>query len=184
MSPLLNPQDQHLFILALSSPLILPSEKSLKYIALEEAVKDVNANASVLPNTKLVLTEQNSNCSGFLAWFKVKKIFFFSIHFLFLHVMVFHMFSVRFVLKIAALLFMETDVVAIIGSQSSVVAHIISHVANELQVPLLSFAATDPTLTNLHFPFFVRTTMSEQRCGLITAPTPSWSPPVMGRWWW
>lgn len=56
---------------------------------------------------------------------------------------------------------METDVVAIIGPQSSVVAHIISHVANELRVPLLSFAATDPTLTSLQFPFFVRTTQSD-----------------------
>lgn len=50
---------------------------------------------------------------------------------------------------------------AIIGPQSSVVAHIIAHVANELQVPLLSFAATDPTLSSLQFPFFVRTTMSD-----------------------
>lgn len=56
---------------------------------------------------------------------------------------------------------METDVVAIIGPQSSVVGHIISHVANELQVPLLSFAATDPTLSSLQFPFFVRTTQSD-----------------------
>ncbi|XVE94391.1 hypothetical protein REPUB_Repub02eG0004600 [Reevesia pubescens] len=56
---------------------------------------------------------------------------------------------------------METDVVAIIGPQCSVVAHIISHVANELQVPLLSFAATDPTLSSLQFPFFVRTTQSD-----------------------
>jgi ionotropic glutamate receptor len=56
---------------------------------------------------------------------------------------------------------METDIVAIIGPQSSVVAHIISHVVNELQVPLLSFAATDPTLASLQFPFFVRTTHSD-----------------------
>ncbi|XWS26034.1 hypothetical protein CRYUN_Cryun27aG0118600 [Craigia yunnanensis] len=56
---------------------------------------------------------------------------------------------------------METDVVAIIGPQCSVVAHIISHVANELQIPLLSFAATDPTLSSLQFPFFVRTTQSD-----------------------
>ncbi|KAK7352158.1 hypothetical protein VNO80_17576 [Phaseolus coccineus] len=62
---------------------------------------------------------------------------------------------------VQALRFMETDVVAIIGPQSSVVAHIISHVANELRVPLLSFAATDPTLTSLQFPFFVRTTQSD-----------------------
>lgn len=56
---------------------------------------------------------------------------------------------------------MESDTVAIVGPQSSVVAHIISHVANELQVPLLSFAATDPTLSNLQFPYFIRTTQSD-----------------------
>lgn len=56
---------------------------------------------------------------------------------------------------------METDVVAVIGPQSSVVAHSISHVANELQVPFLSFAATDPTLSSLQFPYFLRTTQSD-----------------------
>ena len=56
---------------------------------------------------------------------------------------------------------MEKDTVAIIGPQSSVLAHVVSHVANELQVPILSFAATDPTLTPLQFPFFVRTTHSD-----------------------
>ncbi|CAM8939589.1 unnamed protein product [Rhodiola kirilowii] len=60
-----------------------------------------------------------------------------------------------------ALQFMETDVIAIIGPQSSVVAHTLSFVANEMQVPLLSFAATDPTLASLEFPFFLRTTQSD-----------------------
>ncbi|RLM66126.1 glutamate receptor 3.1-like [Panicum miliaceum] len=63
---------------------------------------------------------------------------------------------------VQALKFMEKDTVAIIGPQSSVVAHVISHVANELQVPLMSFAATDPTLTSLQYPFFVRTIHSDQ----------------------
>ncbi|KAJ4825501.1 hypothetical protein Tsubulata_035022 [Turnera subulata] len=99
-------------------------------IAIEEAVKDVNANSSILPGTELVVTMTNSNCSGFVG-------------------------------MVQALQFMETDIIAIIGPQSSVVAHIISHVANELQVPLLSFAATDPTLNSLQFPYFVRTTQSD-----------------------
>ncbi|XP_058090580.1 glutamate receptor 3.3 [Magnolia sinica] len=60
-----------------------------------------------------------------------------------------------------ALQFMETDIVAMVGPQSSVIAHVISHVANELQVPLLSFAATDPTLSSLQYPFFVRMTQSD-----------------------
>ncbi|KAM1023973.1 hypothetical protein ACFX2I_037184 [Malus domestica] len=99
-------------------------------LAIQEAVKDVNSNSSILHGTKLAVNMQSSNCSGFLG-------------------------------MVQALQFMETDIVAIIGPQSSVVAHIISHVSNELQVPLLSFAATDPTLSSLQFPFFVRTTHSD-----------------------
>ncbi|XP_044511813.1 glutamate receptor 3.3-like [Mangifera indica] len=99
-------------------------------IAIEEAVKDVNSNSSILPGTKLNITMQNSNCSGFLGMAE-------------------------------ALQFMETDIVAIIGPQCSTVAHIISHVANELQIPLLSFGATDPSLSSLQFPYFVRTTQSD-----------------------
>lgn len=34
-------------------------------IAMEEAVKDVNANSSILHGTKLVVKMHNSNCSGF-----------------------------------------------------------------------------------------------------------------------
>ncbi|XBI94711.1 hypothetical protein VPH35_031302 [Triticum aestivum] len=66
-----------------------------------------------------------------------------------------------FVGIVQALQFMEKDTAAIIGPQSSVIAHVISHVANELQVPMLSFGATDPTLTSLQFPFLVRTTRSD-----------------------
>ncbi|XP_062102789.1 glutamate receptor 3.6-like isoform X1 [Humulus lupulus] len=62
---------------------------------------------------------------------------------------------------VEALRFMENETVAIIGPQFSVTAHVISHIANELQVPLLSFAATDYTLTPRQFPFFVRTALSD-----------------------
>ncbi|XVF85662.1 hypothetical protein PTKIN_Ptkin17bG0134300 [Pterospermum kingtungense] len=55
----------------------------------------------------------------------------------------------------------EKEVVAIIGPQSSSVAHMISAIANGLQVPLVSYAATDPTLSALQFPFFVRTVQSD-----------------------
>ncbi|KAE8729584.1 Glutamate receptor 3.1 [Hibiscus syriacus] len=58
---------------------------------------------------------------------------------------------------IGALQFMETDTVAIIGPQSSMLAHVLSHLANELHVPLLSFTALDPSLSPLQFPFFVQT---------------------------
>ena len=56
---------------------------------------------------------------------------------------------------------MENDTVAIIGPQFSATAHVISHIADELKVPLLSFAATDPTLSPTQFPFLVRTTRSD-----------------------
>ncbi|CAI9110463.1 OLC1v1010492C1 [Oldenlandia corymbosa var. corymbosa] len=62
---------------------------------------------------------------------------------------------------IEAMHFMETETMAIIGPQSSVIAHVISHVANELQVPLLSYAATDPTLSSLQYPLFVRTSPND-----------------------
>ncbi|KAJ4839030.1 hypothetical protein Tsubulata_018927 [Turnera subulata] len=62
---------------------------------------------------------------------------------------------------IEALKFMEGDTVAIIGPQSSTMAHIISFIANALQVPLLSYSASDPTLNSLQFPFFVMTSLND-----------------------
>ena len=50
---------------------------------------------------------------------------------------------------------------AIIGPLNSVTAHVISQITDELQVPLLSYSATDPTLSSLQFPFFVRTSQSD-----------------------
>ncbi|KDP25838.1 hypothetical protein JCGZ_22868 [Jatropha curcas] len=60
-----------------------------------------------------------------------------------------------------ALQLVEDDVVAAIGPQSSGIAHIIAHVVNELHVPLLSFGATDPTLSALQYPYFLRTTQND-----------------------
>ena len=56
---------------------------------------------------------------------------------------------------------MENYTVAILGPQYSVMAHVISHIANELHVPLLSYVATDPTLNSFQFPYFVWTTQSD-----------------------
>ncbi|XP_040964094.1 glutamate receptor 3.2 isoform X3 [Gossypium hirsutum] len=63
---------------------------------------------------------------------------------------------------LGALLFMETDTVAIIGPQSSEMAHVLSNLANELQVPLLSFTALDPSLSPLQYPFFVQTAPNDE----------------------
>lgn len=62
---------------------------------------------------------------------------------------------------IAAFQVLERQVLAIIGPQSSSIAHMISQIANGLQVPQISYAATDPTLSALQFPFFLRTTHSD-----------------------
>ncbi|XP_062229586.1 glutamate receptor 3.5-like isoform X2 [Phragmites australis] len=62
---------------------------------------------------------------------------------------------------VEALQLMEKNVVAVIGPQSSGIGHVISHVVNELHVPLLSFAATDPTLSASEYPYFLRTTISD-----------------------
>ncbi|XP_022725237.1 glutamate receptor 3.2-like isoform X2 [Durio zibethinus] len=63
---------------------------------------------------------------------------------------------------IGALRFMETDKVAIIGPQHAVMAHVLSHLVNELHVPLLSFTALDPSLSPLQYPFFVQTAPSDE----------------------
>ncbi|KAJ6723689.1 IONOTROPIC GLUTAMATE RECEPTOR [Salix koriyanagi] len=63
--------------------------------------------------------------------------------------------------SVGAFQLVEEEVVAIIGPQSSGIAHMISAIANGLQVPLISYAATDPTLSALQFPFFIRTTQSD-----------------------
>lgn len=69
----------------------------------------------------------------------------------------------------AAFQVLEKRVVAIIGPQSSSIAHMISEIANGLQVPLISYGATDPTLSALQFPFFVRTTQSDAHQMVVMA---------------
>ncbi|XP_004512282.1 glutamate receptor 3.6-like isoform X2 [Cicer arietinum] len=100
-------------------------------IAIEAAVKDVNSDPNILGETKLKLSLQEDS-------------------------------KYRGFLSIAEVLqVMSSDTVAIIGPHSSVTAHVITHIANELQVPLLSFSALDPTLSSLQFPFFIRTCHSD-----------------------
>ncbi|KAG8099822.1 hypothetical protein GUJ93_ZPchr0013g35312 [Zizania palustris] len=66
-----------------------------------------------------------------------------------------------FVGTMEALLLLTKDVVAVLGPQSSTIARIISHSVNELHVPLISFAASDPALSSLEYPYFVRATTSD-----------------------
>lgn len=58
---------------------------------------------------------------------------------------------------LGALRFMEADTIAIIGAQSSVIANLLSPLANELHVPLLSFTALDPNLSPVQYPYFIQT---------------------------
>ncbi|KAL1315943.1 hypothetical protein AAHE18_15G027000 [Arachis hypogaea] len=99
--------------------------------AIKAAVDDVNSDPSILGKTKLNLILQEDT-------------------------------KYRGFLSISEVLQVATrHTVAIIGPQSSVTAHVIAHIANELQVPLLSFSALDPTLHSLQFPFFIRTGHSD-----------------------
>ncbi|MQL96500.1 hypothetical protein Taro_029169 [Colocasia esculenta] len=119
-------------------------------VAISAAVDDVNSDSNVLRDTKLVVKMKNSNRSGFLGIIEGGN----------LYSLLENLTNSR-AFMIAALQFMATDAITVIGPQSSVVAHAISHVANELNVPLVSFAATDPTLNSLQYPFFVRSTQSD-----------------------
>lgn len=66
-----------------------------------------------------------------------------------------------FVGSVRAFQILENGVVAIIGPQSSSIAHMLSQIANGFHVPLISYAATDPTLSALQFPYFIRATHSD-----------------------
>ncbi|KAL2328344.1 hypothetical protein Fmac_021771 [Flemingia macrophylla] len=107
--------------------------------AIMAAVHDVNSSTSILPGIDLQVIPQNTNCSEFLGTME----------------------EVNKLDDHVALLLMENDVVAVVGPLSSGIAHVISHVVNELHVPLLSFGATDPTLSSLQYPYFVRTTQND-----------------------
>eukprot|EP00249_Psilotum_nudum_P017988 c26587_g1_i1 orf=687-3488(-) len=56
----------------------------------------------------------------------------------------------------AALQLMKEEVVAIVGPQSSAVSHFIAEMGGAVQVPLVSFAASDPSLSESQYPYFFR----------------------------
>lgn len=56
---------------------------------------------------------------------------------------------------------LKDEVVAILGPQTSVVSHFVSHMATVTQVPLVSFSATDPSLSEEQYFYFVRVTHSD-----------------------
>ncbi|KAG0503608.1 hypothetical protein HPP92_003680 [Vanilla planifolia] len=66
-----------------------------------------------------------------------------------------------FIGMFAALKVLDKEVVTLIGPQSSVIAHMLSYFSAKFQVPLVSFADTDPSLSSLQYPYFVRMTQSD-----------------------
>lgn len=141
--------------------------------ALEAAANDVNSDSTILNGTKLNFIMQDTNCSGFIGMIDgislpALSIFLSSfgppliqsalVELLFYLQQIWFSSGCVFV----ALQVMESNIVAAIGPQSSGIAHVITHIVNELQVPLLSFGATDPSLNSLQNPFFLRTVTNDR----------------------
>ncbi|KAK9133461.1 hypothetical protein Scep_012989 [Stephania cephalantha] len=95
--------------------------------AIEAAIYDVNNDPRILEGIRLNLIMKDLNCSAFTG-------------------------AIEAVFQV-----IEEEVVAIIGPQPSSIARMVSFIANGLQVPLVSFAATDPTLSSLEYSYFLRT---------------------------
>ncbi|KAJ7555969.1 hypothetical protein O6H91_05G063400 [Diphasiastrum complanatum] len=57
---------------------------------------------------------------------------------------------------------MSEPVVAIAGPQTSMVSHFVAHMGAAIHVPLVSFSATDPTLSEYQYPYFVRLSRSDR----------------------
>ncbi|KAH7373087.1 hypothetical protein KP509_17G036400 [Ceratopteris richardii] len=56
----------------------------------------------------------------------------------------------------AAIELLKKNVVAIIGPQTSAVSHFVAHVGAAIQVPFITYAATDPSLSESQYPFLFR----------------------------
>ncbi|MCO5591581.1 hypothetical protein L7F22_045568 [Adiantum nelumboides] len=56
----------------------------------------------------------------------------------------------------------KEGVLAIVGPQSSAVAQFVAHIGRKTRVPLISFGATDPNLSEMQYPFFIRVAPSDR----------------------
>eukprot|EP00250_Pteridium_aquilinum_P014745 c22172_g1_i1 orf=3-2435(-) len=61
----------------------------------------------------------------------------------------------------SAVALVKKGVVAIVGPQSSVVSHIVAHIGRASRIPILSFGATDPSLSERQYPYFYRVAPSD-----------------------
>ncbi|MCO5607969.1 hypothetical protein L7F22_062171 [Adiantum nelumboides] len=57
---------------------------------------------------------------------------------------------------VGAIELLKKEVVAVVGPQSTTVSHFVAHMGGATQVPLVSFAATDPALSEFQYPYFFR----------------------------
>ena len=56
---------------------------------------------------------------------------------------------------------LKQQVIGVIGPQSTSVSHFVAHMGAATQVPLLSFACTDPALSEFQYPYFFRIAHSD-----------------------
>ncbi|KAI5055045.1 hypothetical protein GOP47_0030190 [Adiantum capillus-veneris] len=61
----------------------------------------------------------------------------------------------------SAMELLKQEVVAIVGPQSTTGSHFIAHMCTTLQVPIVSYGATDPALSEHQYPFFLRLSHSD-----------------------
>ncbi|KAF8410699.1 hypothetical protein HHK36_003233 [Tetracentron sinense] len=150
-------------------------------VALDAAVADVNADPTILNGTRLEVIMEDTHCNVFMGsvevfrarvqtrwsvlngWQYVHRWYCNAVYRLdyCLKTKSLDFQYIMYCVLCAVFQLIDKEVVAIIGPQSSSIAHMTSFIANGLQVPLISFAATDPTLSALQFPFFFRTTPSD-----------------------
>ncbi|KAI5078485.1 hypothetical protein GOP47_0006156 [Adiantum capillus-veneris] len=61
----------------------------------------------------------------------------------------------------SAMELVKEGIIAVVGPQSSAVAQFVAHIGKETTIPLVSFGATDPNLSEMQYPFFTRVAPSD-----------------------
>uniref|UniRef100_A0A0C9S6M2 Glutamate receptor n=1 Tax=Wollemia nobilis TaxID=56998 RepID=A0A0C9S6M2_9CONI len=62
----------------------------------------------------------------------------------------------------AALELLRKECVAIVGPQTSVVAEFVAYLSSAAHVPIVSFSATNPSLSLYRYPYFIRTSQNDE----------------------
>ncbi|XP_024514977.1 glutamate receptor 3.1 isoform X2 [Selaginella moellendorffii] len=101
-------------------------------VAIQLAVKEINEDQTLLNGTRLLVQISDDNCNAVQG------------------------------AAAAVELMQRNRVVAIAGPQTSEVAHFVAHMGTVTKIPIVSFSATDPTLSESQYPFFIRNTHSDR----------------------